>query len=625
MELCGDDIDSDCDGKTEPPNGDTDIDGDGVTPCGGDCNDQVAQVGPHMTEICDNGVDDDCDGITDQADNDKDGAPACGDDADCNDLSVWIFPGAKEIIGDLLDNDCDGAVDESEVDDDGDGYAEADGDCDDEKPWIHPGAFDIPDSGDDEDCNGTETTLANYLTVAVFVHATQGSDFLNGTQEFPVKTLNKALALAKAKSGVVIATTGSFNESVVTKIPIIGGYSSDWTKAVGKTIVFGKVTTTSVLSRLIVDGPVLATAATLHDSHFKQTISAASIPTVAAGNAQYKYYETPHTWARARLHCQSLNKDLAILENGFHTFQASSLHPLSPAWIGLSDQLKEGEWLWTGGQPLAYSYWKSGQPNGGDCVAQEPKTSFWYDSNCTDELPFVCEGGFQVIPTLVINSMVDGTITVGKLYAHGSTLRHSLSAGNAVLVSSKVQLSKTGCLWVAGNSHMRGAEVSAADGGCDGAAVIQGPWSFDGATLNFNNAQIIDYQGNQQVTINRTKVTHSGSSGVAMKLNSAVVRDSQIALMRSIVASKLDSNRVEFVGAVSGQPLLLAPVISLKSTVVANSVGAAIEATDLTATHATIVGHGAKSVELNGLKQSLNLTNTVLWSPEDGTCVYSQP
>lgn len=69
-EVCGNDIDEDCDGSTEP----VDADGDGWTTCNGDCcDDEIVGcidahlVNPGAFEVPDNEVDDDCDGDIDEA------------------------------------------------------------------------------------------------------------------------------------------------------------------------------------------------------------------------------------------------------------------------------------------------------------------------------------------------------------------------------------------------------------------------------------------------------------------------------------------------------------------------------------------------------------------------------
>lgn len=60
-EVC-DGIDNDCDGQVDDG---FDMDGDGVTTCAGDCNDNDASVFPGAEELC-NGIDDNCDGAVDE-------------------------------------------------------------------------------------------------------------------------------------------------------------------------------------------------------------------------------------------------------------------------------------------------------------------------------------------------------------------------------------------------------------------------------------------------------------------------------------------------------------------------------------------------------------------------------
>jgi hypothetical protein len=194
-ELCGDNIDNDCD-KSIDENCfnkwffDADIDGYGdpddsinaeTQPKGYvsnslDCDDTNQSINPGATEIRGDGIDQNCDGadlsdISDPNDVDNDGDGQTENQGDCNDNDANIFKGAVEICNDGKDNDCDGKTDCNDSDcssssyckscsdrDDDGYYAESDCgtsiDCNDYDSNIKPGATEICNDGKDNDCDG---------------------------------------------------------------------------------------------------------------------------------------------------------------------------------------------------------------------------------------------------------------------------------------------------------------------------------------------------------------------------------------------------------------------------------------------------------------------------------------
>jgi len=78
-------------------------------------------------------------------------------------------------------------------------------------------------------------------------------------------------------------------------------------------------------------------------------------------------------------------------ENDFITSLASN--PALPPWIGLSDAVSEGTFVWDNGEPVSYTNWTVGEPNNSgneDCV-QLYLTGTWNDVSCAGSYPAVIE------------------------------------------------------------------------------------------------------------------------------------------------------------------------------------------------------------------------------------------
>lgn len=122
-ERCRNRLDDNCSGEFNEDCDCQDADGDGYgvgNGCRGpDCDDDDPTVNFIAPEVCGNDVDENCDGQTDEAcncdDTDGDGyrtaAGGCGG-PDCDDNDSNVNPGAPELWGNSVDDDCDGETDE---------------------------------------------------------------------------------------------------------------------------------------------------------------------------------------------------------------------------------------------------------------------------------------------------------------------------------------------------------------------------------------------------------------------------------------------------------------------------------------------------------------------------------
>jgi len=81
-------------------------------------------------------------------------------------------------------------------------------------------------------------------------------------------------------------------------------------------------------------------------------------------------------WSDARAHCQGLGRDLVSIhsqqdQDEIQAVIVANEGTTTAHWIGLSDQAREGTYVWSDGTSGSYRNWYPGDPSGreaADCV-----------------------------------------------------------------------------------------------------------------------------------------------------------------------------------------------------------------------------------------------------------------
>ncbi len=112
-----------------------------------------------------------------------------------------------------------------------------------------------------------------------------------------------------------------------------------------------------------------------------------------AGN-RYFCSLTPATWNDAKILCKLNGGDLAKITSAEENHYISSKLMGQTAWIGASDERREGVFEWIDRALVSYSNWASGQPNNGggneDYVELQPN-GLWNDNSENVSREFICQ------------------------------------------------------------------------------------------------------------------------------------------------------------------------------------------------------------------------------------------
>ncbi|KAJ8260446.1 hypothetical protein GJAV_G00182250, partial [Gymnothorax javanicus] len=115
------------------------------------------------------------------------------------------------------------------------------------------------------------------------------------------------------------------------------------------------------------------------------------------------YFSTEYkSWTESRNDCIKRGADLVIIKSKEEQDFISSNSIHNDRWIGLSDTVTAGTWLWVDGSRLQGGFWKRGEPNdqdkfrGTDCVVTAQGEKGWIDTKCIWSHQFICEADAQL-------------------------------------------------------------------------------------------------------------------------------------------------------------------------------------------------------------------------------------
>jgi len=115
----------------------------------------------------------------------------------------------------------------------------------------------------------------------------------------------------------------------------------------------------------------------------------------------HSYYRSTGSafWSAAKAACENMGGHLVTVTSAAENSFIFNLWP--SGWIGLTDEVTEGQWRWVTGETYSYSSWNSGEPNnaGNEDYVQFVGGGRWNDLPNNVSLPYVLEFEYIVTTT----------------------------------------------------------------------------------------------------------------------------------------------------------------------------------------------------------------------------------
>lgn len=106
----------------------------------------------------------------------------------------------------------------------------------------------------------------------------------------------------------------------------------------------------------------------------------------------------PYSWHRARDFCVSRGGYLVTIESASENGFVRRLAEVG-SWLGATDEIQEGTWVWVTGEPWGFADWDSGEPSntpsdrnaGEHYLSVSSHGATWNDQPLENANTFVCE------------------------------------------------------------------------------------------------------------------------------------------------------------------------------------------------------------------------------------------
>ncbi|XP_040887714.1 ladderlectin [Toxotes jaculatrix] len=116
------------------------------------------------------------------------------------------------------------------------------------------------------------------------------------------------------------------------------------------------------------------------------------------GKRCFIFINAPKTWTEAEIYCQFDGANLASVhsyeENHFvMSLTRGNTYDFPEAWIGGSDVIHPGFWMWSDGSKFDYENWydEHHDEEEGSCLKMNYEYDLkWFHSPCNESYPFVC-------------------------------------------------------------------------------------------------------------------------------------------------------------------------------------------------------------------------------------------